>query len=130
MAKILVIDDEKSIRDLLGTLLSRKGHAVVLAAHGAQALDLYRRESPQVVLLDLFMPGMDGIAVLEQLRALDRTVPVVILTGMGSTASETRAKELGVTAFLEKGFSLHLLGEAMAKALESVHSPSPGGGVS
>lgn len=62
---------KKSIQDLLGTVLSRKGHAIVLATHGAQALDLYRRENPQVVLLDLFMPGMDGIAVLEQLRVLE-----------------------------------------------------------
>lgn len=65
MAKILVIDDEQGIRDLLDTLLRRKGYDVVLAESGQKGLDLFRRERPDVVVLDLKMPGMDGLAVLQ-----------------------------------------------------------------
>ena len=60
MAKILVIDDEPGIRDLLDTLLRRKGYDVVLAESGQKGLDLFRRERPDVIVLDLKMPGMDG----------------------------------------------------------------------
>jgi CheY-like chemotaxis protein len=64
MAKILVIDDEEGIRNLLDTLLRLKGYDVVLVASGRKGLELFRRERPDVVVLDLKMPGMDGITVL------------------------------------------------------------------
>jgi len=65
MAKILVIDDEQGIRDLLDTLLRRKGYDVVLAESGQKGLALFRRERPDVVVFDLKIPGMDGLAVLH-----------------------------------------------------------------
>lgn len=68
MAKILVIDDEEGIRHLLDTLLSRKGYTVVLAGSGRKGLELFRRERPDVVVLDLKMPEMDGVSVLKQIR--------------------------------------------------------------
>ncbi len=71
MSKILVIDDEPSIRSLLDTLLSRKGYDVVLAEGGRKGLELFRREHPDAVVLDLKMPEMDGIAVLQQIRSAD-----------------------------------------------------------
>lgn len=120
MAKVLVVDDESNIRDLLATVLCRKGHEVLLADCGTKALEVYHREQPQVAILDLAMPGMSGMAVLQQLRALDFDLPVIILTGVGSDASERRARELGVTDFLQKGFSLHQLGQALARALKQV----------
>lgn len=118
MAKILVVDDEISIRTLLDAILKRKGHEILLADRGTTALEVYHREQPEVVILDLFMPGMNGIVVLEQLRAMAPQLPVIILTGMGNDAPERRARELGVTEFLVKGISLHRLGEALAKALK------------
>src|SRR5512140_597824 len=68
MAKVLVIDDEQGIRSLLGTLLSRKGYAVVLADGGRKGLELFRLERPDVVVLDLKMSGMYGVTVLRQIR--------------------------------------------------------------
>ena len=65
MAKILVIDDEQSIRDLLDRLLRRKGYYVVLAESGRKGLELFRRERPDVIVLDLRIPELDGITVLE-----------------------------------------------------------------
>jgi CheY-like chemotaxis protein len=75
MTKILVIDDEQGIRDLLDTLLRRKGYDVVLAESGRQGLELFRRERPDVIVLDLKMPEMDGLTVLRQIKNLDPGEP-------------------------------------------------------
>ena len=120
MAKILVIDDEPGIRDLLDTLLRRKGYDVVLAESGPKGLELFRREHPDVIVLDLKMPGMDGLTVLQQVRSLDPRKPVIVLTGAGTAEAEQQVRALGVTEFVEKGFSLHLLGEALKRIL---HNP-------
>jgi DNA-binding response OmpR family regulator len=119
MAKILVIDDEQGIRDLLDTLLTRKGYDVVVADSGQKGLEVYRRAQPDVVVLDLKMPGMDGLTVLQQIRRLNPTQPVVILTGAGTPESEQQVRELGVTDYVEKHFSLHLLEDALKRLLIS-----------
>ena len=117
MAKILVIDDEPGIRDLLDTLLSRKGYDVVLAESGQKGLEVFRRARPDVVVLDLKMPGMDGLTVLQQVRSLNPTQPVIMLTGAGTPDAELQARALGVTEFVEKAFSLHLLGDSLKRLL-------------
>ena len=117
MSKILVIDDEQGIRDLLDTLLSRKGYEVVLAESGRTGLELFRRERPDVVVLDLKMPEMDGITVLRQIRSVDFKQPVIVLTGAGTPEAERQVTALGVTEFVEKEFSLHRLGDALKRLL-------------
>lgn len=117
MAKILVIDDELSIRSLLDTLLGRKGYDVVLAESGQKGLALLCREHPDVVVLDLKMPEMDGIAVLQQIRNLNPSQPVIVLRGGGTAEMEQQVRTLGVTEFVAKGFSLHLLGDALKRVL-------------
>ncbi len=121
MARILVVDDEQSIRDLLDTILRRRGHDVLLADQGQKALELFQRERPHVVILDLHMPGMNGIAALNQFRTIDAQTPVIILTGVGTEAMEQQARTLGVTDFLQKGFSLHALGSALDRALKQAN---------
>jgi CheY-like chemotaxis protein len=118
MAKVLVIDDEQGIRSLLDTLLSRKGYDVVLAESGRKGLELFRRERPDVLVLDLKMPEMDGLTVLRQIRSLDPIIPVIILTGAGTAETEQRVRALGVTEYVEKEFSLHLLGDALKRLLK------------
>ena len=117
MAKILVIDDEPGVRDLLDTLLSRKGYDVVLADSGQKGLEIFRRAGADVIVLDLKMPEMDGITVLRQVRVLNPKQPVVILTGARTPESEQQARALGVTEYVEKEFSLHLLGDALKRLL-------------
>ena len=119
MAKILVIDDEQSIRDLLDTLLRRKGYEMVLAENGRMGLELFRRERPDVIVLDLNMPGMGGLMVLHQIRNLDLTRPVIVLTGAAMAEEEQQVRALGVTEFIEKSFSLHRLGDALKRLLTS-----------
>ena len=118
MAKILVIDDESGIRDLLDTLLSRKGYDVILTDSGQKGLEVFRRARPDVVVLDLKMPGMDGLTVLQQVRSLNPTQPVIMLTGAGTPEAELQARALGVTEFVEKAFSLHLLGDSLKRLLD------------
>src|SRR4249920_685427 len=122
MTKILIIDDEQGIRDLLDTLLRRKGYDVVVAENGREGLKVFRRERPDVVVLDLMMPGMDGLTVLQELRTLDPTKPVIILTGAGTPEAEQQARALGVTEFVEKEFSLHRLGDSLKRLL---NDPAP-----
>ena len=121
MAKVLVIDDEPGIRDLLDTLLNRKGYDVILADSGQKGLEVFRRARPDVVVLDLKMPGMDGLTVLQQIRHLNPTQPVIILTGAGTPESEQQVRALGVTEYVEKQFSLHLLGDALKRLLATPH---------
>jgi CheY-like chemotaxis protein len=119
MAKVLVIDDEQSIRDLLDRLLRRKGYDVVLAESGRQGLALLRQEHPDVVVLDLKMPEMDGLTVLRQIRSLNRSQPVIVLTGSRTAEMEQQVRALGVTEYIAKGFSLHLLGDALKRLLKT-----------
>jgi two-component system OmpR family response regulator len=119
MAKVLVIADEPGIRSLLDTLLSRKGYDVVLAESGQKGLECFRREHPDVLVLDLKMPGMDGLTVLRQIRSLDPIIPVIILTGAGTAETEQRVRAMGVTEYVEKEFSLHLLGDALKRLLKT-----------
>jgi DNA-binding response OmpR family regulator len=122
--KILVVDDEPGIRGLLATILERKGYAVLLAESGKKGLDLFRRERPDLIVLDLKMPDMDGITVLQDIRGLDFQTPVVILTGAGSEKAEKLARQLGAAAFIEKEFSLHRLGETLRRLLPHCETPS------
>jgi CheY-like chemotaxis protein len=122
MAKILVIDDEPGIRDLLDTLLRRKGYDVVLAESGRMGLELFRRERPDVIVLDLKMPEMDGLTVLRQIQNLDPRKPVIVLTGAGTAEAEQQVRALGVTEYVEKEFSLHLLGDSLKRLL---NNPNP-----
>ncbi len=122
MAKILVVDDEAQIREILLVVLERKGHRVLLAQTGQESLQLVTRERPDVIILDVILPDMNGLAVLEQIRQMPSAVPVIMLTGYWTGEFEKEARALGVTDFLSKTFSLHELG---ASLLRVVKDPGP-----
>jgi len=118
MARVLAVDDDAKIRDLLDTLLRRKGHQVLTADHGQKGIDVFRRERPDITILDLKMPNMNGIEALRQIRQIDPHAPVIILTAVGTETEEEQARALGVTEFLHKGFSLHELGDALNRLMQ------------
>jgi DNA-binding response OmpR family regulator len=118
MATILVIDDERMICDLLRSVFSAHGHEVFTATGGREGLDLFRQRKPRFTLLDLCMPEMDGIEVLQQIRKIDSAAPVIVLTGAGTDALEIRARGLGVTDFMQKGAPLEALVKTMDRALQ------------
>lgn len=119
MAKILVIDDDLSIRTFLERLLSRKGYDVILADGGRKGLELFRQECPQAVVLDLIMPEVNGIAVLQQIRSVDEKIPVIVLTGTRIHEIRQQACAVGVTEFVEKEFSIHVLLDALKRHLHT-----------
>src|SRR6266480_336664 len=106
MAVILIVDDERVFCDLLKTVLGSHGHEVYTAYSGREALDLFSQRRPQFTLLDLRMPEMNGIEVLRQIRTIDASAAVMILTAWGSDDLEKQARQLGVTDFLSKTLAL------------------------
>jgi CheY-like chemotaxis protein len=119
MAKVLVIDDAPSVRALLELLLRPQGYDVILAENGWMGLQLYRQEHPDVIVLDLKMPELDGVTVLKQIRSVDLRQPVVVLTGETDPETEWQVRALGVSEFIAKGSSLHLLGDALKRLLKT-----------
>ena len=124
MATILVIDDEASIRDLLETALRRKGHQVILADRGRTGVSLFQQERPHVTIVDLKLPDLGGLTVLKEIRTLDPTAPVIILTGVGTEEEARQARAGGVTEFLQKGFAKGFSLQALDAAVTRVLTPS------
>jgi DNA-binding NarL/FixJ family response regulator len=109
MDKVLVINNEPHIVDLLAMIL--EWSEVLPAENGRKGLDLFLRERPNLTVLDLELPDMDGITVLQNIRGIDVETPVVIITVAGTVVTKKQARELGVTAFIEKRLLLPCLGE-------------------
>jgi len=105
MAKILAVDDDKTLLRFVGDYLAGEGHQVVTADRGTKALKEYFRERPELVLLDVMMPGMDGWEVCARLREMANT-PIIMLTAKSSEADKLRGFRLGVDDYLAKPFSL------------------------
>ncbi len=105
MAKILIIDDEASIRETLANILEDEGHQPTLCDSGEAAIAQFAREEYDLVFLDLWLPGIDGMAVLERLKTVGAP-PVIVISGHGNIDSAVRATRLGAYDFLEKPLSL------------------------
>src|SRR4051794_31214363 len=103
---ILVVEDELLITSFLQRGLSAEGHAVTTADRGDTALDVFARARPDVVVLDVMLPGLDGFDVLAAIRAADPGVPVIMLTARGDIADRVRGLDLGATDYLVKPFAL------------------------
>ncbi len=102
---ILVVDDETSILKSLGGLLKDEGYDVVTASNGYEALKIIETQSPDLVLLDIWMPGMDGIETLKEIKGEHPYLPVVIITGHGNIETAVRATKLGAFDLIEKPLS-------------------------
>jgi two-component system phosphate regulon response regulator PhoB len=109
--KILVIDDEEDILELLRFNLSREGYQVSCAASGEEALSLVRSDIPNLILLDLMLPGMDGLEVARRLKSNSNTknTPIVMLTAKGEEADIVAGLELGADDYVTKPFSPRVL---------------------
>lgn len=102
--KILVVDDEAAVRRILKTRLSMAGYAVVTAEDGNQALEVYNREHPDLVVLDVMMPNADGYHVCQELRK-SSDVPIIMLTALGDVADRITGLQMGADDYLVKPFS-------------------------
>jgi two-component system response regulator AtoC len=109
MTKVLVVDDEKIIVNLLREFLQRKSYEVITASDGAEALEKVRSESPKVVLLDINMPGMSGLDVLQNIRQSDPQVGVIMVTAMADEELGRSALSAGAFDYIMKPFDLEYL---------------------
>jgi two-component system response regulator AtoC len=116
--RVLVIDDDPGVRDYLEALVSRQGYQVFAVADGEQALRTLDETRPDLVTLDVVLPGIDGIETLRQLKQRLPDVPVVMLSGHGQARTIVEAMRLGASDFLRKPFEVEELELAFQKALE------------
>ena len=118
MATILVVDDELGIRALLSEILTDEGHTVELAENAAQARSVRESLRPDLVLLDIWMPDVDGISLLKEWAATGQmTMPVIMMSGHGTIDTAVEATKYGASAFLEKPITLQKLLRAVEQAL-------------
>ena len=128
LAKILLVEDEIDVLDAITEYLEREGYAVTRAVDGAEALRRVENERPDLVLLDLGLPGLSGLDVLRRLREDHPRVPVVMLTGLNDEAQARRTLQMGAVDYIRKPFDLGHLNRVVLAAIGKTFDPptSPG----
>ncbi|MEO5844621.1 MAG: response regulator [Caldimonas sp.] len=126
MATILVVDDELGIRALLSEILADEGHTIELAEDAAQARACRERIRPDLVLLDIWMPDVDGITLLKEWGSTAQlTMPVIMMSGHGTIDTAVEATKFGAIAFLEKPITLQKLLRAVEQGLAKPAARAP-----
>ena len=119
--KILVVDDEKFITLFLKQHLEKEGYEVFTAESGEEGLEVFRTEIPDIILLDIHLPGISGLETLEAVRKINKEVIVVIITAHGDIETAVSAIKLGAYDFVEKPFDLNRISVLIKKALETIN---------
>jgi two-component system, OmpR family, alkaline phosphatase synthesis response regulator PhoP len=129
-ANILVVDDEADILELLRYNLSREGHQVTIAASGEQALKLVKQNPPDAIILDLMLPGVDGLDLCRTLKSNVETVniPIIMLTAKDTEADVVTGLELGADDYITKPFSPRVVLARLKAVLRRVSAPETAGG--
>lgn len=118
LAKILVVDDQLGVRLLLYETFREDLHDVQMAASGSEAVKLAQEFLPNLILMDMKMPGMNGIETLRQIRSLNISTHVMLMTAYGDVHNMEQAKELGAIHYLTKPFDLFELRDKVAEVLK------------
>ena len=122
-AKVLIVDDEEAVVKALAGALEDEGYGCVVAKDGREALEVFMRERPDVALLDVWMPDMDGLEVLKRIKEVDSECPVIMISGHATVATAVKAMKMGAIDFLEKPLSI----EALLLTVERALRRPPGG---
>jgi len=117
LKKILIIDDELQLVESLAVRLKASGYAVQTAPDGVSGINKFKEESPDLVILDIMMPGLSGLDVLKELKQISLNTPVIMLTAYGTSESAIEALRLGAYDHLSKPFNTQTLLEMVKKAL-------------
>ena len=124
--KLLLIDDEEGIRKLLGISLRDAGYPVSIASDGERGIALFQEESPEIILTDLKMPGLDGIEVLRRIKAMSPDTEVIVITGHGEMELAIQSLQLDASDFITKPIHDEALFVALRRAEEKlVHAARP-----
>jgi two-component system response regulator (stage 0 sporulation protein F) len=113
--KILIVDDQFGIRILLNEVFQKEGYETFQAANGVQALDILQKHTPDLVLLDMKIPGMDGIEILKRMKRIDPEIRVIIMTAYGELDMIQEAKDLGAITHFAKPFDIDDIRAAVKK---------------
>ena len=116
--KILIVDDEVSILQSLSAILKDDGYGVILASSGEEALERVKKDPPDLILLDIWMPGADGLSVLEEVKRLYPLLPVIIISGHGNIETAVKATRMGAFDFIEKPLSIDRVLVSIQNAIE------------
>jgi UDP-3-O-[3-hydroxymyristoyl] N-acetylglucosamine deacetylase len=120
--RILIVDDQEEILDSLGAILADEGHELIKARDGQEALHIVQSDSPDVVFLDIWIPGIDGMQTLKAIKRIDPQCSVIMMSGHGTIETAVKAIKLGATDYLEKPLNLedvlHLVQKAIANRSE------------
>ena len=120
MIKILIIDDEKIIRERLNKILELDGFFTFVASNAMEGIRIFNKEKPEICLVDLKMPGMDGVAVLEKIMESKIKTEVIIFSGDESVESAVEAKKKGAFDYLLKPIDLNILEATIKKAIKKI----------
>ena len=118
MAKVLIVDDEPEVTEFIKRSLERRGFEVVVATTGQQALDLYPQENPQVVLLDLGLPDINGRDVLKEIKSKSLQIKVIIVSGYTDQNTKQELISMGADSFLDKPIIPTKIADAIKEILE------------
>ncbi|MCM3764057.1 MULTISPECIES: response regulator [Bacillaceae] len=113
--KILIVDDQFGIRILLNEVFQKEGYKTFQAANGVQALEIVKNHAPDLVLLDMKIPGMDGIEILKRMKVIDPDIRVIIMTAYGELDMIQEAKDLGAITHFAKPFDIDDIRAAVRK---------------
>jgi len=111
--KLLIVDDQYGIRILLNEVFQKEGYQTFQAANGVQAIDIVKKHSPDLVLLDMKIPGMDGIEILKRLKEMTPDIRVIIMTAYGELDMIQEAKDLGAITHFAKPFDIDEIRDAV-----------------
>jgi len=120
--KVLIVDDQVGIRVLLMEVFSSEGYTAFQASNGSAALELVKKHTPDIVLLDMKIPGMDGLEILKHIKAIDQSMKVIMMTAYGELAMIREATDLGALMHFTKPFDIDELRIAVNHELQGPSS--------
>jgi UDP-3-O-[3-hydroxymyristoyl] N-acetylglucosamine deacetylase len=123
MQKVLIIDDERDILESLASILGDEGFTVFKAHDGREGLAIFEQERPRIVILDVWMPELDGLQVLKEIRKKDPEAAVIVISGHGTISTAVEAVKMGAYDFLEKPLSIEKVLEVIARSLGRKEKP-------
>ncbi|CAG7652915.1 response regulator [Paenibacillus allorhizosphaerae] len=122
--KLLIVDDQNGIRILLMEVFSSEGYETYQASNGKLALEIVRNASPDLVLLDMKIPGMDGLDILKHIKSIDSSIKVIMMTAYGELDMIKEATDLGAIMHFTKPFDIDELRQAVNQQLRSPNNSS------